>query len=148
MLQARLIDDFKGSPTLLFWGDNADMADMLDQLRALDTDRPVARIGLGENTIVIILAAQSGRSHVKSDAGVSWECSEETLRRTADLIGPLLNSTGTSSSMPMGRRKRSSFRPTSIRRTLVDRDRFGSRDDYMLEGGSGRLPRPPHDTLR
>ena len=94
MLQARLIDDFKGSPTLLFWGDNADMADMLDQLRALDTDRPVARIGLGENTIVIILAAQSGRSHVKSDAGVSWECSEETLRRTADLIGTLLNSTG------------------------------------------------------
>lgn len=94
MLQARLLDDFKGSPTLLVWGNSADMASLLDQIRSLDVGRPVARIGHGENTVTFILSAQPGRSHVRTDAGISWECSEDTLRRTADLIGPLLNSTG------------------------------------------------------
>ena len=70
------------------------MAAMLDQLRAIDTDRPVARIGHGENMVTINLSAQSGRSYVRSDPVVSWECSADTLRRAADLISPLLNSTG------------------------------------------------------
>lgn len=70
------------------------MAAMLDQLRALDTDRPVARVGHGENTVMINLSAQTGRSYVRSAPVVSWECSEDTLRRAMDLIIPLLNSTG------------------------------------------------------
>ena len=94
MLQARLIDDFNGSTVLLFWGDNADMAVLLDQLRSLDSDRPTAHVGHGENTVLIMVPAEAGRSHVRSDTVVSWECSEDALRRTADLIGPLLNSTG------------------------------------------------------
>ena len=94
MLQARLIDDLKGSPTLLFWGDNADMATLLDHLRGLDTDRPVARIGQGENTVTVNFSALSGRSHIKSGATACWECSEDTIARTADLIGPLLNAAG------------------------------------------------------
>lgn len=93
MLQARLFDDFKGSTVLLFWGDNADMAAMLDHLSGLDAERPVTLIGHGENTVTVSLSARPGRSQVKSEP-TSWECSENTLRRTADLIGPLLNSTG------------------------------------------------------
>lgn len=94
MLQTRLLDDFNGSTVLLLWGDNTDMAALLEEVRSLDSDRPVARVGHEDNTARIILSAQPGRSHVRSDAGISWECSEDTLRRTADLIGPLLNSTG------------------------------------------------------
>lgn len=94
MLQARLIDDFKGTPTLLFWGDNVGIAAMLDQVRGLGADRPAARVGSGENTVEIILSALSYRSHVRTDEGVSWECSAETLRRVADLIASLQNTTG------------------------------------------------------
>lgn len=94
MLQARLFDDFKGSTVLLFWGDNADMAVLLDQVRSLDEDRPIAHIGHGEHTVTIKFSARAGRSHVRSDGGMSWECAEETLRRIANLIDPLLTSTG------------------------------------------------------
>ena len=94
MLQVRLFDDFKGSTVLLFWGDNADMAVLLDQVRSLDRNRPTAQIGHGENTATIMLSAEVGRSHVRSDAVISWECGEVTLRQMADLIDPLLNSTG------------------------------------------------------
>ena len=90
MLQARRFDDFNGSTILLFWGDNADMAVLLDQVRSLDRNRPIAHIG--ENTATIMFSAEPGRSHVRS--GMSWECAEETLRRIANLIGPLLDSTG------------------------------------------------------
>ena len=93
MLQARLFDDFNGSTVLLFWGDNADMAVFLEQVRSLDIDRPIARFGHGQNGVTIMFSAEKGRSHVRSDA-VTWECAEDTLRRMADLIDPLLNSTG------------------------------------------------------
>lgn len=94
MLQARLLDDFKGSTVLLFWGDNADMAVLLGQVRSLDRHRPIAQIGHGENTVTIMFSAKAGRSHVRSDADTSWECAGDTLRQMADLIEPLLNSTG------------------------------------------------------
>jgi len=94
MLQARLIDDFKGSSALLFWGDNVGMAAMLQHLRALDEGQSVVRVGDGENTVEIILSGLSDRSHIQAGEGVSWECSAETLRKTAERIVPLLNSTG------------------------------------------------------
>ncbi|KQS52592.1 hypothetical protein ASG17_15090 [Brevundimonas sp. Leaf363] len=94
MLQARLIDDFKGSPALLIWGDNADMVALLDQITGLRTDRPVVRIGYGENAVTISVSAQLDRSHIRSLPPVIWECGDDTLRRAADLIGPLLTSTG------------------------------------------------------
>ncbi|MEJ6789583.1 hypothetical protein BrevBR_08505 [Brevundimonas sp. BR2-1] len=89
-----MFDDFNGSAILLLWGDNADMAVLLDQVRSLDKDRHTVQVGHGENTITIMVSAEAGRSHVRSDAVISWECCKDTLRRTADLIGPLLNSTG------------------------------------------------------
>ena len=94
MLQARLFDDFNGSTVLLLWGDSAGMAVLLDQVRSLDKDRPTAHIGRAENTVRITVSAEAGRSHVKSGAVTSWECAEDTLRRVADLIEPLLKSTG------------------------------------------------------
>ena len=94
MLQARLFDDFKGSTVLLVWGDNADMAVLLDQVRSLDKDRPIAYVGHGENTVTITFSREAGRSHVSSGPAMSGECAGDTLRRMAELIDPLLNSTG------------------------------------------------------
>jgi hypothetical protein len=94
MLQARQFDDLYGSSVLLLWGDSSDMGALLDQVRSLGQERPTAAVGHGENTVTIRFSTKPGMSHVSSGAGVSWECAEDTLCRLADLIVPLLHSSG------------------------------------------------------
>ncbi|WP_372708344.1 hypothetical protein [Brevundimonas sp.] len=88
------MDDFDGATTLLIWGDNAGMLSLLECLSGIVEGVSEVVVGEDQNTVTVSVVAQAVRSHVSVSGGLRWECSNDTLRRAGDLIGPLLQASG------------------------------------------------------
>jgi hypothetical protein len=96
MLRAALLPDFKGSRTLLIWGNNSDMALLSHGLLELRCDeRPVFKIEGGQG--LSALQVQAGRgdwmSRISgSGDALDWVCSPDVLEDCLRRIEPLLTS--------------------------------------------------------
>lgn len=96
MVQARILDEFKGASALLVWGEVAEMPAVRNALTRLVNGQSETVIGQGANCLTICATARTmGCSRVGSECGfLRWECSVETLRQAIELLDPLLLDTG------------------------------------------------------
>lgn len=96
MLRAALFLDFKGSDTLLIWGDNSDMARLNDGLLGIRRDeRSVFEIEGGQGLTALRVQAGSGAGISKisgSETALKWICSSDVLEAYLVVIEPLLTS--------------------------------------------------------
>jgi hypothetical protein len=97
MLRAVLYPDFKGSNTLLIWGNNSDMARLSHGLMELfRAGCPAFQIEGGQG--LSALQVQAGRGDWTSQISGSkdsleWVCSPDVLGYCLGLLDPLLTST-------------------------------------------------------
>ena len=96
MLRAGLFDDFKGSTTLLLWGDKDGMATLLARLSALRTDTKAEFAIEGRTRLTVASAnGRRSRSRLEKDAsGFRWRCSPDVLELAMDLVEPLRRGAG------------------------------------------------------
>ena len=97
MLKAAVFDEFKGSRTLLLWGDDAGMKALLAGLSALRRAERVELLLDEEDTrLTICSVASPGKlSRLRREGeGLLWECSADTLQIAEDLVRPLVNEAG------------------------------------------------------
>lgn len=94
MLQARLLEDFKGARTLLVWGDTDSMRVLDHGLKSVINGDDEALVGDDHNPLILRVAARE-HSYVATEAGLlRWECTIDTLQRAKGLVGPLLREDG------------------------------------------------------
>lgn len=96
MLRAAFFPNFKGSNTLLIWGDNSDMVRLSDGLLEICWgERPVFQIVGGRGLSALQVRAGRGdrMSRISgSEDTLEWVCSPEVLKDCLGLIEPLLTS--------------------------------------------------------
>ena len=96
MLRAAFLPHFKGSNTLLIWGDNADMARFNDGLLELSRgESSVVEIkgGWGLSALRVRAESSVGVSRISgSEVALEWVCSLDVLEQCLGLIEPLLTS--------------------------------------------------------
>lgn len=96
MLRAAFLPDFKGSNTLLIWGDNSDMARLNDGfLQILQGERSDFEIEGGQGLTALRVQAGSGYGISKvsgSETALEWTCSSDVLEACSIVIEPLLTS--------------------------------------------------------
>ncbi len=96
MLRAGVFSEFKGSTTLLLWGDKEGMAGLLADLLRLQ-EGTEAEFAIGGGTCLIIASASSEWSWsrlAKDESGFRWFCSNDILEQAVQSIEPLLCGAG------------------------------------------------------
>ena len=96
MLRAAFFSDFKGSNTLLLWGDNSDVARLSQGLLQLRRgERLVFEIEGGQGLSALQVRAGHGGSLSRisgQEDALEWVCSPDVLEDCLGLIKPLVTS--------------------------------------------------------
>jgi hypothetical protein len=93
MLKADVFEDFKGSTTLLLWGDGKGMTALLRGLDALRSGNDKDFAITGPRGGVTIVQGE-GSTLISDRSALRWCCSRETIKLVTDLVEPLVSQSG------------------------------------------------------